>query len=114
MNCDKARELVNHTWHYTRMNDDSIYPIGYCTDHDGHDTQQEAEECYKQYQLDNSLRLEGGSMYNTKVKCQFEDCTEYTDIVSYIDYEHFILCPTHRTKEIVSTMFDCGGESIHS
>lgn len=120
MNYDKARQMQDGTWNYSRQHDNMIYPIGYCRTHElneswhKHTTQQEAEECYKQYQLDNSLRLEGGIMSNTKVKCQVDGCEEYSGVTSYIDYECFVLCPTHRTKEVIATMFDCSGESIHS
>lgn len=112
MNYDQARELVNHTWHYTRMNDDRIYPIGYCTDHDGHASKQEAENCYKSYILDKHLQLDGkidGALF----KCQM--CDNYSDGCVYIEgWMRYKLCDTHRTRAVVETLYDCSGTSIHS
>lgn len=114
LNYDKARIRKDGTWKYSRMNDGKVWTIGYCVDHNGHKTQQEAEDCYKSYLLDRVLRLEGGILSNNKIKCQVSGCEEYSGVTSYIDYDCFVLCPTHRTKEVIATLFDCSGENIHS
>lgn len=118
MNYDKAREMEDHTWNYSRQNDDRIHPIGYCrgtkdTCHK-HTTKEEAEECYKKYMLDNHLRLDGGFMKNQKLRCQIKDCDEWTQNTSYIQYQQFILCDEHRNRKTIESIYNCSGESIHS
>lgn len=111
MNYDQARQLVNLTWHYTRMNDDRIYPIGYCADHDGHITQKEAEDCYKKYTLDNNLIF--GSIDNAQFKCEI--CGVWTSKDALINGWHiYHLCDEHCNRTTVETLYDCSGESMHS
>lgn len=121
MNYDKARELLDHTWNYSRQHDEDIYPIGYCSkilndnnESHRHKTCEEAEECYKQYELDNNLILDGGKLGDKK-KCQVEGCTNHTNISSHIGaFDWFILCDEHRNRKTVETIFSVRGEFIHS
>lgn len=119
MNYDKAREMEDHTWNYSRQNDDMIYPIGYCASRGNkenimhkHSTQQEAEECYKSYVLDTGLNLEAsveGAMFKCKV------CATYTNKMATIDgWKLYHLCDEHRNRKTVETLYDCSGLSMHS
>src|SRR4051812_48360403 len=62
MNYLKARQMQSTgKWHYTCRNDNFVWPQGYCAQEGsachstGHNTAEEACECYKQYQLKNHL-----------------------------------------------------------
>jgi hypothetical protein len=53
MNYYEARQLKDKSgWHFTCMNDGRIWPVGYCRDHEAHDTREEAEQCFARYLLD--------------------------------------------------------------
>src|SRR5579872_1441557 len=97
MNYLKPRQReTDGRWDYTQMNDGIVWRIGYCHEFrepkkdewcwseeakkklyanrekyhkDGHLTEQEAYDCYKQYKLDNELRLDNIDE-NTQNKCK--------------------------------------------
>jgi len=111
-----------------------IYPIGYChefhsfkndnilkdalseqqiEEHEiskdkyhstGHNTAQEALDCYKKYQLDNTLRLNIKNEHEQK-KCKI--CGEWTQLSACVDtYSYFNLCEEHNNKETVAKIFN--------
>lgn len=58
MNYYQARERKDGGgWHFTCMNDGRIWPVGYCRDHEPHETKEAAEVCYLDYLLDHKLRF---------------------------------------------------------
>lgn len=120
MNYYKPRQRESLKWDYTCMNDGRVWAVGYCAgnyDHtpdeapyhdDGHDTVEEACECYKRYQLDNHLDLDG-QMQGQKRKCAVEGCEEWTQgIVTIEGWQRFVLCDEHRTRETVEKLYSVG------
>ena len=75
---------------------------------DGHANEQEACECYKQYLLDNNLRLDGHTLSDQQLRCEI--CGEFTQGMVIIagKYNHFILCDEHRTRECVEKLLTIG------
>lgn len=107
MNHLKARQLKKSgRWHYTNKNDGRITPLGYCAGHDGHNTPEGAEACYKEYLLTNNLILDHkwGDLY----KCVI--CEERTNgMASIPEYEWYVaLCDLHRNQEEVERIFFVG------
>ena len=109
-------------WDYTRRNDGVIHAIGYCSGGDrhekchegGHETKEEAQDCYKEYLLDNELRLEGHELANSKRLCECDGCVVWTSKMAPISpTRSFVLCDEHRTREVVSGLFSVG-ESMGS
>lgn len=121
MNHDRAMEMLDHTWNYARTNDNRTYPIGYCRGEIGvsdsyhkHATKQEAEECYKKYELDNNLRLNAGTIgEETKRKCH--ECDEWTNVCTTVGspWRMWYLCEAHRNRSTMEKLFVVG-ESWHS
>jgi hypothetical protein len=52
MSTEQPRQMPNLKWKYTLRVGKRLLPIGYCRDHDGHTTEQEAEECFLQFTKD--------------------------------------------------------------
>lgn len=67
MNHSTALALADGSgWHYGCRNRRlGVRPIGYCADHGPHPTEDEARQCYTQYQRDR-VRLDG--------KCSWTSC----------------------------------------
>jgi hypothetical protein len=98
-------------YHYTCRNDNRIWPVGYCVEHEGHATEQEAQDCYKRYLLDHRLNLDM-TMNDTQRKCCI--CGEWTQKAAEIDNgQIWDLCDAHRNRETVEKLFSVG-ESISS
>jgi len=76
----------------------------------GHDTEEEARECYKRYQLDNSLRF--STMSNQQLKCKV--CGEWTQGFAEVDCSLFTLCDEHRNRETVEQIYKAPDESWSS
>lgn len=72
---------------------------------DGHGTEEEACECYRQYLLDQRLRLDLVDQH-TKSKCVI--CGEWTQGRAEVDMQQFVLCDEHRTREHVEQLFRVG------
>jgi hypothetical protein len=69
----------------------------------GHDTAEEACECYKQFLLDHNLRLKIQSS-DTQRKC--EVCGEWTQLYAELDCQMWNLCEVHNTREVVESLFE--------
>lgn len=94
-----ARQLKSGGWHYTS---DGM-PVGYCADHGGHETQEDAELCYKAYLLDNELLL-NRKISNQMLRCRV--CKKYTDGYARVgEYHMYVLCEEHMTREHVANLF---------
>jgi hypothetical protein len=71
----------------------------------GHETAEEACECYKQYLLDQRTRH--SDMSNQMLRCEI--CGEFTQHVVYIGaYEIHKLCVTHATREFLEQVVTVG------
>lgn len=78
----------------------------------GHPTKEEASEHYKQYLLEEELRLDGQAS-NAMYPCTV--CGEYTKgFAEMLHGGHWILCDTHRTKEEVAKLFEAPTRSMSS
>lgn len=119
-------------WDYTCRNDGHIWPVGYCraykefdtsiipvseaeqeeyraTAHkhhsDGHATEEEACECYKQYLLDHKLRF--GTMSDQQLRCKV--CEEWTQNYAEVDCQTWNLCDKHNSRETVEALMEAPG-----
>lgn len=143
MNYYAARQRENDKkWDYTCMNDGRTWPTGYCsrfleakvgeygytietvTRHNSfkdkygphyHETKKEAEDCYKEYLLDNSLHFwpyqaptEEKPMERREYRCQAPGCESYKTGLADINHRHFHLCDEHQTREVITAIFDVG------
>lgn len=115
MNYYDARPLADGGgWHYTCRNDGNVWPVGYCTDHPPHPTQEDAYACYTQYLLDHRLRLDGRIEPGTQHTCKVDGCDEWTDRYAEVDLAMWMLCDTHRTRETVAGLFGTAGAAMSS
>lgn len=100
-------------WHYTRRNDNQIWPVGYCRDQcPGHPSADEAVEHYRQYLLDEELRLDG-RLHAEQRPCAV--CAAWTQGLATLgEIAVLVLCDDHRTRETVDQLFRFGGVIISS
>jgi len=70
---------------------------------DGHETAEEACECYRQFLLDVELDL-SAFMPDTMKRC--EVCQEFTQGLARIGDVEFVLCDSHRNRDRVEELFD--------
>jgi hypothetical protein len=117
MNYDQPRKLADGSgWHYTQMNDHKIWPIGYCADHRDapHATEDEARRCYRDYELNERLHLDGTIGHWNP--CEYPDCETLTNRAASIDgWTRWLLCDEHRTKECCAELYgEMAGDSVHS
>ena len=130
MNYFEARQRQSDgRWNYTKMNGNMVQEVGYCcefrefppemhvseeeqeerraTAHkhhtDGHATEEEACECYKQYVLDHRLSL-GRKMANQKQKCVV--CGEWTQLFAEVGMAQlYVLCTEHNNRGSVEGLY---------
>lgn len=104
----QAREKINDDgspsglFHYTVANGSgkTVYPVGYCAnDCPGHATAEEAEEHYRQFELDNVHFNENPTEQR---RCQV--CGEWTQGVGYTHWKVFYLCLNHQTRDVVDQL----------
>lgn len=77
---------------------------------DGHATEQEACDCYKEYMLDTRLRLTPEEPENASQQNRCQICKKFTACHAYVGaYQVFTLCPAHQTRECVSELL-----SVHT
>lgn len=101
MNYYNARQIKGgEGWHYTCMNDNVIWAVGYCRDHDPHATADGARECFRRYLLD-APREEN---YSDWTGCEFEadgkkcDTPTKKGLAARPPLGHgYALCDEHRT-----------------
>ena len=122
MNYDQARQMLDKSWNYSQRNDESIWPIGYCSQYNNpkrtmhkHKTKEKAEACYKKFILETQLVLDAGRLGDGElVQCEEESCKEstntFTRIGSWIIKKY---CNDHRNLKTVSEFYQVG-RSIHS
>lgn len=116
MNYDQPRQLKTGGWHYTSMNDGRIWALGYCGEHRDapHATEDEARRCYRDYQLNERLRLDGTVGHWNP--CEYPDCGTLTNrAVTIAGWLRWRLCDEHRTKECCTELYgELAGDSVHS
>jgi hypothetical protein len=78
---------------------------------DGHECEEEACDCYKEYQLDHALRL-GLKMSDQQMKCKI--CDEWTQKYAEIDCSMYILCDEHNNREEVEKLYKAPEFSMSS
>jgi hypothetical protein len=78
---------------------------------DGHQTPEDAAECYKRYLLDQQLSL-GRENHSSMHKCRV--CGEFTHLFAEIDSQVWILCEHHNNRETVETLFEAPQQIISS
>jgi hypothetical protein len=132
MNYDEPRQReTDKRWDYTTHNKRTgTRSIGYCRGWDektgeklrpnkdkfhtdGHETREEALECYRQYQLDNELFF-GKELLDSQARCI--ECGEWTQLMVQVGYgvgRVFVLCEKHQNRETVAKHLK-PSTSIHS
>lgn len=101
-------------WHYTCQNDGRIWPVGYCREHEGHESPEAAIACYRSYQLDHRLKLDGTWKEHYR-HCQAPGCETLTNHFASLDHgSSWALCDEHRTRETVEQLYPEGPAQIIS
>lgn len=78
---------------------------------DGHNSSDEACDCYKEYQLDHQLQLDHEDK-NQQRKCQV--CGEWTTKFALLDCSIFQLCDEHRNREEIAKLYKAASFSMSS
>jgi hypothetical protein len=132
---DARQRNEDKRWDYTCRNDDRIWPVGYCHTYvepeeldkiwpmreeerekhvankhkyhtTGHATAEEACECYREYLLDQELRL--GNKWDSQHHC--EVCDAWTDMYAEVGHTKYMnLCEAHNNREEVEKLFKAPG-----
>jgi len=75
----------------------------------GHATEDEAQDCYKQYLLDTSLTLKTTEPENANQQNRCRVCKKFTACLAMVGaYSMFVLCPEHQTREVVAGLLVVG------
>ena len=103
MNYYQARQLKDSgKWHWTRMNDKIIYPAGDCVNHEGHNTKEEAERCFYEYEIKKLYE----TSFSMRDKCSVKSCKAFTDKALTPDgYSIAHLCKKHRNIKTYRKLF---------
>lgn len=112
MNYYQPRELRNKEtgkgtglYHYTCMNDDRIWAVGYCRENcPGHATPDEAREHYRQYELDHARY--NGAITDMQVPC--EVCKAWTSQCAVVNHHSIFLCYEHLNRETLEQIYQPG------
>ena len=76
---------------------------------DGHATEEDAQQCYKEYLLDTSLRLMKQEPPNASQQNRCQACKAFTACYAQVGpYRMFTLCPEHNTREQVDVLLNVG------
>ena len=113
----EALQRKDGKWDYTVTWDKVTRPAGYCaTKCSGHETKEEAEECYRIYMIDNASYRNvqfDEDRRDQHHKCEI--CGIWTMCRAQVDpiEEHF-LCPEHLNKESLLKVVPAPGCSASS
>jgi hypothetical protein len=104
MNYYEARQTNDKTgWHYTCRNDDRIWPVGYCAEHDPHPTAEEAVQCFHRYLLDGQAEEQWADWTG----CVVCDTPTKKGLTTRRPLGHAVpLCDEHRTPEVLAEQVD--------
>lgn len=99
---------------YTKHNKRTgTYAVGYCADDcEGHDTEEEACEHYRQYLLNERVRT--GTVLGSKHQCSYEGCEEWTQNMAHIGEASYSICQFHNNREDIEKIFPKVGRSFGS
>lgn len=96
MNYYEARQRKDGVWHWTVMNDNVLRPSQPCTEDCQHQTREEAERHFYEYEVAN-LRTQEFEAWH---KCEAEGCETLTNKVMTPRHGGGVdLCDVHRTAE---------------
>jgi len=91
-------------YHYTAKHGKNIYPVGRCAQNcPGHQTEEEAQEHYREYLLEERYSEVELGRHEKCLKCPV-----FTVMSVQIDGRIYPLCGDHRKKEIVSKLLKVG------
>ena len=93
-------------WHYASVSRRGGGPIGYCTEHAPHATEQEARECYSRYRRDN-LRLD--ATLSDWTGCKADGCDEPTKDAATIWGDGFALAPLCKEHLVAHVAYEALG-----
>ncbi|HUY52116.1 MAG TPA: hypothetical protein VMV92_41510 [Streptosporangiaceae bacterium] len=116
MNYDQPRPLKDGGWHYTSMNAVRVHPIGYCASHGPHATGDDARRCYRDYELNERLRLDFTIGHWNPCEAP-SGCETLTNRQAGVMPwgPSWLLCDEHRTKEVAAELYgELAGDSVHS
>jgi hypothetical protein len=75
---------------------EGTYPLGYCADHPGHDSPEEAQDCFRRYLLDGISETQ----YTDWTGCEVCDAPTKMALSTRPPYGHdHPLCDEHRQPE---------------
>jgi len=78
----------------------------------GHETKEEAAECFRQYLLDHYLNLNGWDNESLRHKCAICDAeTEFSAEITMTN-NSWCLCKKHLNRESVESLFNIGKDFI--
>jgi hypothetical protein len=89
------------------MNDGQIWAVGYCAEHEGHATKEEAQECYRKYLLERRTSFD--LVLRDWIGCRV--CgrpTKKGALVGPTDY--YPLCKQHLNQQALETLVKVGEE----
>lgn len=123
----KAERPDAGKWRYTCMNDGKVWPVGYCTDCPGHETEQEARQHYTDYELNETLNLDG-EYADQQLRCEARlslglagpdapKCGAWTNRFASLGpgrMVSFTLCDKHRNRENVADLYGTVGNIASS
>lgn len=120
MNYDQPRQVkggrADGKFHYTRMREGHVYPIGPCRDNDcpGHDTPDGACEHYKIGLIAKAKFIPMGDDEYPKYKCEVAGCCEEAKWIARIpDWaRQYQLCRAHANRDGLLLVIQVG-ESWH-
>jgi hypothetical protein len=116
----EARQRADGRWEYCCRQAGEFLPVGYCRGcdpldtaepddrtaslfhRDGHATRQEAEACYRRYELDHVLVLEGRA--DSPRRCEAHGCDAVTHGQATLGHQRFTLCDAHRSRGVVAEL----------
>ncbi len=94
-----------------RIKEDNLKSAAFKDKHHntGHATVKEAEECYKEYLLDQCLRLMPSEPDNATQQFRCRVCNKFTACYAAVGaYRLFVLCPDHQSREEVAKLLSVG------
>jgi hypothetical protein len=123
MKYTEARQRDDGRWEYCCRQGGRFLPVGYCAGfdprvaqaadygaenealfhRDGHATRQEAEACYRNYELNHVLALDGPDSLEAR-RCEVPCCDAMTHGLATLGHQRFSLCDAHRTRDIVAQL----------
>ena len=116
MNYYMARQLMTKDgkpsglWHFTKMRDGQIWAVGYCAEHEGHATKEEAQECYRKYILEREVSQGRLAEWHSCFVCgaPSKNCVEVGGL------KLLILCDEHNTTQQIEKLTPRFEEMISS